>query len=211
MKNILCFGDSNTFGTDPVQGGRHPWPVRWPGALQGLLGPDYRVIEEGLGGRTTVFDDEIEPGRCGLQALPVCLGSNKPLDLVVVMLGTNDLKARFHLTARDLGQAMGTLLQALYSYPFAPDYPQPKVLLVSPIRVLDTIEEGPFGCFTADAAPRSARFAEVYRQAAERFGCAFFDAASVAGPSALDSLHMDAENHAKLAEALATVIPPLLG
>ncbi len=211
MKQILCFGDSNTFGTDPINGGRHPWPVRWPGALQQLLGPDYRIIEEGLGGRTTVFDDPIEPGRCGLQALPVCLGSHRPLDLVAVMLGTNDLKSRFHLTTRDLGQAMGTLLQALFSYPFGPVYPTPKVLLISPIRVLDTIEESPYGCFTADAAERSGHFAEAYRPVAEQFGCAFFDAASVAGPSARDSLHMEAEAHARLAQALAGVIPTLVG
>ena len=77
MINILCFGDSNTFGTNP-KGGRHSWNTRWPGRLQVLLGPEYYVIEEGMGGRTTVWDDPLEPGRCGIQALPMALQSHKP-------------------------------------------------------------------------------------------------------------------------------------
>ena len=89
MINILCFGDSNTFGTNP-KGGRHAWNTRWPGRLQVLLGPEYYVIEEGMGDRTTVWDDPLEPGRCGIQALPIALQSHKPLDLVILALGTND-------------------------------------------------------------------------------------------------------------------------
>ena len=78
MINILCFGDSNTFGTNP-KGGRHSWNTRWPGRLQVLLGPEYYVIEEGMGGRTTVWDDPLEPGRCGIQALPMaCLLYTSP-------------------------------------------------------------------------------------------------------------------------------------
>ena len=94
MKNILCYGDSNTFGFT-LEGGRHPYHIRWTGRLQQALGPEYRVIEEGCGGRTTVFEDEIDLGRNGRTSLPVCLNSHKPLDLVILMLGTNDMKNRF--------------------------------------------------------------------------------------------------------------------
>ena len=81
--NILCFGDSNTFGSNP-EGGRYPREIRWPGRLQILLGSDDYVIEEGMGGRTTVWDDPLEPNRNGLSALPIALLSHKPLDLVIL-------------------------------------------------------------------------------------------------------------------------------
>ena len=106
MKHILCYGDSNTFGTDPVRGGRHPYEVRWTGALQRLLGGNYRVIEEGCGGRTTVFEDQLSYGRNGLKTLVPCIASHNPLDLIIIMLGTNDLKKRFQATPWDLGKAM---------------------------------------------------------------------------------------------------------
>lgn len=86
MKNILCYGDSNTFGTDPVHGGRHPWDVRWTGVLGQLLGPGYNIIEEGCGGRTTVFDDELSYGRNGLKMLVPCIASHNPLDLIILPL-----------------------------------------------------------------------------------------------------------------------------
>ena len=88
MKTILCFGDSNTFGTNPA-GGRHPRNVRWTGRLQKLLGEDYYVIEEGMGGRTTVWDDPLEPNRNGLRFLPVALQSHQPLDMVGPVLSSN--------------------------------------------------------------------------------------------------------------------------
>ena len=105
MINILCFGDSNTFGTNP-KGGRHSWNVRWPGRLQVLLGPDYYVIEEGLGGRTTIWEDPLEPNRCGIKALPIALLSHKPLDMVILSLGTNDCKAFFNASPRVIAAGM---------------------------------------------------------------------------------------------------------
>ena len=210
MKNILCFGDSNTFGSDP-HGGRHPYGVRWTGRLQQLLGDGYRVIEEGCGGRTTVFEDEIELGRCGRTSLPVCLSTHKPLDLVILMLGTNDLKARFSLTGWDLRQAMEQLLRIIDTYPYAPWYEKPQVLLVSPIRIGPRVAEGPFGCFTAEAAERSLLFPAAYRAAAEACGAHFLDAASVASPSEEDQLHMDAAGHAALADALCDKVRAILG
>ena len=100
-KHILCYGDSNTFGTNPTHCPiRHPLHVRWTGRLQSLLGPNYRLIEEGMGGRSTVWDDPLEPGRNGLTFLPVALQSHRPLDLVILSLGTNDCKSIFHASPR---------------------------------------------------------------------------------------------------------------
>lgn len=210
MKNILCFGDSNTFASHPL-GGRHPYDVRWTGRLQALLGAEYRVIEEGLGGRTTVFEDQISPGRNGRAALPAAIATHNPIDLIVVMLGTNDLKAQYHATMWDLGRAMEQLMHIIDAYEYAPHYKKPQVLLVSPIEVGEGIEDSPFGCFTREAVDKSRLFAKEYAPVAEKYGAHFFDAASVAYPSREDQLHMDAESHRALADALADKIRRILG
>ena len=210
MKNILCFGDSNTFASHPL-GGRHPYDVRWTGRLQALLGAEYRVIEEGLGGRTTVFEDQISPGRNGRAALPAAIATHNPIDLIVMMLGTNDLKAQYHATMWDLGRAMEQLMHIIDAYEYAPHYKKPQVLLVSPIEVGEGIEDSPFGCFTREAVDKSRLFAKEYALVAEKYGAHFFDAASVAYPSREDQLHMDAESHRALADALADKIRGILG
>lgn len=209
MKNILFFGDSNTFGSHPL-GGRHPYEDRFTGRLQMALGSEYRVIEEGCGGRTTVFEDEIEQGRNGRTALPTCLASHNPLDLVVIMLGTNDLKERFQATPWDLGKAMHQLLRIVNNFPYEPHYSRPQVLLVSPIEIGEGIEDSPFGCFTNAAVAKSKTFASVYAQVAREAGAHFFDAATVAGPSKEDRLHMDKNSHAALAVALEKEIRKIL-
>ena len=210
MKHILCFGDSNTFGSHPL-GGRHPYDVRWTGRLQALLGPEYRVIEEGLGGRTTVFEDQISPGRNGRHALPTAIATHNPIDLIVLMLGTNDLKEQYSVTMWDLGRAMEQLMHIIDSYEYAPHYKKPQVLLVSPIAVGEGVEESPFGCFTYAAVPKSKKFAETYAPVAEKYGAHFLDAALVARPSEEDQLHMDEESHNALAHALKEKIKEILG
>ena len=210
MKNIMCFGDSNTFASDP-NGGRHPYEVRFTGRLQKMLGPEYRIIEEGCGGRTTVFEDEIEAGRNGKTALPTCIASHNPLDLVVVMLGTNDLKERYQATVWDLGRAMEQIIRIIENYPYAPYYPKPKILLVSPIEIGEKIEESPFGCFTSSAVAKSRQFARIYGQVAQTHGLYFLNAAEYAKPSDTDQLHMDGESHAALADAMFEKIREILG
>lgn len=208
MKTIVCYGDSNTFGSCPL-GGRHPYEVRWTGRLQKALGNDYRVIEEGLGGRTTVFEDEIELGRNGRTGLPICLGTHKPIDLLIIMLGTNDLKVRYQLPEWDLAGGIRALLRLVKSYPFAPEYDPPQILLVSPIEIAEGVSKT-FGCFDEGAVPRSKRMAAVYAPVAKEMGVHFLDAAQYAGPSREDRLHMDAEGHAKLAQALEKKIREIL-
>ena len=209
MKHILCFGDSNTFGANPL-GGRHPWPARWTGVMQRELGGEYRVIEEGLNGRTTVYDDPMEPGRRGVSALPACLEAHKPLDLVIVMLGTNDTKHRFGATAADLASGLGCVVSAVERFPFE-EYGTPQILVVSPPAIREGISGTAYGSFTEEAAALSRRFAQLYRGVADAHGCAFFDAACVARASEADRLHLDAENHAALGKALAARVRALLG
>ena len=209
MKNILCFGDSNTFASHPL-GGRHPYHIRWTGRMQTLLGGDYRVIEEGLGGRTTVYEDQIAPGRNGRPALPAAIATHNPIDLIIIMLGTNDLKEQYNATAWDLGKAMEELMRIVDTFPYAPHYQKPQVLLVSPIHVSEGVEET-FGCFTNAAADRSKKLAAIYKPVAEAYGAHFFDASLVARPSREDRLHMDSESHLALGEALAQQVRAILG
>lgn len=205
MINILCFGDSNTFGTNP-KGGRHSWNTRWPGRLQVLLGPEYYVIEEGMGGRTTVWDDPLEPGRCGIQALPIALQSHKPLDLVILFLGTNDCKAHFNASPKVIARGMENLCSVVKRFDYGEGYKLPQILVVSPIRIGGDMEHCPYVSFDETAPDKSQRLAPLYQNIAGNLGCLFLDAASVAGPSSLDQLHMDAKNHGALAESIAEVV-----
>lgn len=205
MVNILCFGDSNTFGTNP-SGGRWQLHERWPGVLQELLGGDFRVMEEGLGGRTTVLDDELEGDKSGRRHLPMLLRSHRPLDLVIIMLGTNDMKHRFSMLPVDIANGAAELGRIAERYDYGPAYPVPRVLLVSPIRIREGIEHSVYTGFTEDAAAVSGQLAPLYQKQADANNWLYFDAASVAAPSERDCLHMEKEDHRKLAEALSKII-----
>lgn len=136
MKSILCYGDSNTYGLMPDSPDRYPRDVRWTGILQKKLGEDYYVIEEGLSGRTTLWDDPIEEHKNGKKYLLPCLDSHKPVDLVILMLGTNDLKTRFSLTPFDIGASVENLVKVLLKSDAGIDYQPPKVLAVGLAAVM---------------------------------------------------------------------------
>lgn len=211
MKTILCFGDSNTNGSNPDGiPARHPYDVRWPGRLQKMLGEDYYVIEEGMGGRTTIWDDPLEPLRCGLQFLPVALQSHKPIDLVILSLGTNDCKNIFGASARVIGQGMNRLVETVKKFDYGQGVPVPKILVISPIHMGEHIAESVFASFDEESGRKVKMIAPFYEQVAVKNGCAFLDAALVAGPGA-DQLHMDGESHRKLAEAVGKMVKEILG
>ena len=132
MKKILCYGDSNTYGFDPVSGLRYPKSVRWTGRLQQELGDQYEVIEEGCNGRTTVFDDPYEPWKNGKRYLPACLNSHKPVDIVVLMLGSNDLKMEFHASAQDIARGAEELVCMIKEFMTEKQGFYPDVILMAP-------------------------------------------------------------------------------
>ena len=208
MHTILCFGDSNTFGTNP-SGGRWAYESRWTGILAGLLGPSFYVIEEGMGGRTTVFDDPLEPNRCGKQFLPVALQSHRPLDLVIVSLGTNDCKVLFHANERIIANALEQLIALIRTYPYGEGYPIPQILVVSPIHIGLEIEKAPFVSYDASSALLSRKLAPAIERMAKQRGALFLDASKVAQPSEIDQLHMNREGHLALAQALHPMIASL--
>lgn len=208
MKSVLCYGDSNTWGYDAATRDRFAPHVRWTGVLQARLGLDYRVIEEGLNGRTTRWEDPIDPGRNGATYLIPCLLTHRPLDLVIIMLGTNDLKARFNLSASDIAESAASLgAEARRQASNAAGEPAP-VLLVAPPA---TVELGEFDQLFAGAREKSRQFSHYYRLAARWYGLPFFDAGEVIVSSDLDGIHLDAPEHAKLGESLATVVKSMIG
>ena len=207
MKSILCFGDSNTYGESPEGYGRYERHERWTGILQAALGPDYLVIEEGLNGRTTVWDDAVEGDKSGIKHLPMCLETHAPLDLVVLMLGSNDFKRRFSVTPRDIAASAEALVVTILKADNGRRMTPPRILLVSPIALG---EETFLGEIFGNRRQDSLRLGALMADVAARRGCEFLDAATVAEPSPLDGLHMDRESHKKLAAALERKIRQIL-
>lgn len=214
MKTILCYGDSNTWGHPPIGGlsasiQRYGFNERWPGVMRQEIGGDYWVIEEGLSGRTTVFDDPVEGlHKNGKNYLLPCLESHQPIDLVTIMLGTNDMKTRFSATAFDIGWGMSTLAGMVLNSQFGPGGKAPQVLIISPPRLgqLTAFKELWDG---GDA--KSALLAFHYRNNAQALGCGFLDAAEVIRASDIDGIHFEVEEHFKLGQAVAKQVLKMLG
>jgi lysophospholipase L1-like esterase len=204
MKTILCYGDSNTWGYNPVTQNRFPPSERWTGVLARELGASSRVIEEGLNGRTTLWDDPIEGYKNGREYLIPCLESQRPLDLVVLMLGTNDLKLRFSVSAYDIAQSVGVLVDIIQKSGAGPDGGTPQVLVVAPPVVGQLGEYAEM--FGENARAKSEKFGEYYRRIAEQYGCPFLDAAQVVVSSDLDGVHFEAGEHQKLGQAVANCV-----
>ena len=206
-KTILCYGDSNTYGYNPANGRRYARDVRWPGRLRMLLGDEYAVIEEGCNGRTTVFDDPEEPWKNGLPYLRPCLNTHKPIDIVILMLGSNDLKTVFHLNAQQIADGAGQLVDVIRTFTADKQGYVPDIILVSPPEIGPGIRTSAFyGRFSENAVGESQKFAACYKAVARQKGCIFVDAAQYAAPSEADSLHLTAEGHAALADKLCEVV-----
>ena len=208
MKNILCFGDSNTWGYSPLDGSRYSHDVRWTGILQDSLGSDYRVIEEGLNGRTTFINEDERPLRSGSDVLPIILESHRPLDLAIIMLGTNDLKLEFNLTVADIAQGAKRLCELVMNSEYLEDHP-PGILLISPTHIGHNIlpEDKEF---FVQAREKSLQFAEHYEKAAAEAGVHFLDAAKVAKVSEVDGVHWDASQHKEFGELLSGLIQKII-
>ncbi|MDO4869687.1 MAG: SGNH/GDSL hydrolase family protein [Bacillota bacterium] len=211
-KTILCYGDSNTYGYDPATGLRYPEQVRWPGVLRGML-PGHYVIEEGCNGRTASVTPEDEPWKDGRSYLKACLNSHKPIDLIILMLGSNDLKKFFHRTPEEIAAGIREILQTIAEFTQEKQGSKPEVLLVSPPLIGRGIETSAFAdSFDADAVGRSEKLAALYEKEAKAFACSgvlkcgFLNAADVIQPSDIDSLHLMPDAHVRLAKAIYEAI-----
>lgn len=200
MKHILCFGDSNTYGFNPL-GGRYDDSTRWTRVLAGLLGPDYLILEEGLNSRTTALDDPFEPYRNAMDYIIPCLQTHAPLDLTILMLGTNDMKDYFQPEVDKINKRLRRLTEIIL------DVSQAPVLLVSPVHLGESEPDDPCaGLYPTRSVEVSRGLAAALQQTAGDLGAAFLDAAGYASPSPADHVHLSPDGHRRLAHAFADKI-----
>lgn len=202
---ILCIGDSNTWGYNPVNGQR--FENRWTRVLARLM-PENEIIEEGLNGRTVLSVDPVKPERCGISALKMLLMSHKPLDLVVVMLGTNELKNIFKCDANFIAEGICEFIKIIKSRELWQKFNIPKLLVISPVLIREElIENGDvFGDFDEKSVTESKLLGSTIGNVCNEYGIDFMNAADYAVASLVDNVHLDEENHTKLAFAICDKI-----
>jgi lysophospholipase L1-like esterase len=203
-KRILCFGDSLTFGKVPGEVKRFPINERWPGILQTLLGEDYEVIEEGLRGRTTNLDNPTSKGRNGLPYFYSCVLSHLPLDLIIILLGTNDLKSQFNRSAEEIASVLKAYKPELEDAVSYLEEKLPKVLIVAPPLVDESFI--PKDWDFQGAEDKSKEFGKYFEKVAREISAEFLNTANFLTSSNIDGIHLDKENNQKLAEKLSVKI-----
>ena len=213
-KRILLFGDSNTWGFTPATEVRYPEDVRWSGLVKKALGPDYEIIEEGLNGRTTVFEDPVRLYMNGYDYIGPCLLSHFPLDLVMIMLGTNDLKQRFGLNGWAIAEGVNRIIDIVKQVSATTkDSGNPKILVAAPILIGAKMDLSPYAAEFEGIRTHemSKQLGPEMKRVAEAAGCEFIDASQFAQPSDKDSIHMEPEGHAALAKAMEAKFRAILG
>lgn len=205
--NILCFGDSNTHGYNPKDTTRFEKNIRWTGILQNLLGEKDYVIEEGLSGRTTVFEDPINEGLCGLNYIVPCLMTHEPVDLLIIMLGTNDTKERFGANAYVISLGLTRLIKKVKNTEITFRNNKPNILIVAPLPIRPEIESVECGVTMGKGcSEKSYKLIPLYKKVAEELGCHFFDPSPYVICSDYDYMHLSEEAHKILANKLYEVI-----
>jgi len=201
MKTIVCFGDSNTWGYTPETGQRYAYGERWPGVLQGQLDTHVRVIEEGLNGRTTSFDEPFRSDRDGSAALPSTLESHRPLDLLIIALGANDLQPLYNASGYDSARGLEKLIDIGMRSEAGPESSAPDILIIAPTRFNPSCEV--VKRLLPDTGAKFATLLEEYRRVTEATACHYFDSNDVIVVSEIDGVHIDASNHIQLGMAVA--------
>ncbi len=204
MINILCYGDSNTFGWDAKKSTRFNKEHRWPGAVQSILGGNFNIIEEGLPGRTTVWYDPIMDLMSGADYLYPCLCSHQPLDMVIFMIGTNDLKQMFSVTPFDVFWGMERVLNIANNFKSEFNIKPPKIFLISPPHICEPKDK--FAQMFMGAEGKSLQISKYYYELSIKFDTLFLDAAKYVKPSEIDGIHIDADNQIILGEQIADKI-----
>ena len=212
MQQILVYSDSLSWGIVPNTRKRLTFAERWPGVMEDHLiraGRSVRVIEDCLNGRRTVWEDPFKPGRNGLTGLQQRIEISSPLALVVLMLGTNDFQSTHAYNAYHSAQGIAALVRSIRAAPIEPGMSVPEILIVAPPPA--RTPKGAIAPKFEGADLKSKGLAEAFAAVAEELGCPFFDAGRVVKVSAIDGVHLDADQHLVLAHVLAKELAVLLG
>lgn len=211
-KTIVCFGDSNTHGYNPENGKRFTREERYPCLLEQYLGRGYHVLEEGLSGRTTVFEDPLTEGLSGLSVITPCLLTHEPVDLLILMLGTNDTKERFMVNGENIAAGLERLAKKAINTKDAWKEGIPNILIISPVPI-EKAYESSFAANTMGkhCSEKSKDLAFYYQRTASLLNCHFLDAGSIPGMQVHpnDSMHLTKKSHDILANKLSSLIPSL--
>lgn len=217
MKTIVCYGDSNTWGFMPKEQkpdwtiNRFDPDIRWTGLVKKILGNNYRIEEEGLNGRTTIFDDPLDTSRNGLKYIDVCMQTKMPIDLIVLMLGTNDVKEYLGVSAPIIANGIRILIERIKNCGCGPSGKTPEILVISPPVLGKNISKAwTGGEFGSGCLEKSVELGKLIEQVCEEQNTHFLDAASIISVSDLDCVHLDEHNHRKLGEAIAELILSIL-
>jgi lysophospholipase L1-like esterase len=211
MQHILVYADSLSWGIIPFTRNRFQFDQRWPGVMEiGLnsAGKSVRVIEDCLNGRRTVWDDPFKPGRNGLIGLEQRIEIHSPLALVILMLGTNDFQSVHQFNVLHSSQGIATLVTAIRRAPIEPGMPVPPILIVAPPPI--DVPKGPLAPKFEGGGNKCAGLAAIYQETAATLGCHFFDAGHVTPASRIDGIHLDADQHLLLGQAMVDIVVPLL-
>ena len=200
MKQILCSGDSNTWGYMGSDLKRYPWDIRWTGRVQERLGDKWRVIEEGLCSRTAAVEDRVQPYRSGLEYIVPCLMSHHPLEMIIVMLGTNDTKRRYHLSPEEIGMEMEELLRRIKETLYWLESRHTKILLAAPARLREPVLAN--GEIDGTSAEKLKKLPAVSKEIAGQYGAAFMDAGRYVQDFQPDGIHFSEAGHQQFAEAV---------
>lgn len=199
MSKILCFGDSNTWGYDPVTKNRYPEQIRWTGILKKKLSNEnVNIVEEGLCGRTTIYEDRIRPGRRGIDSIEEIFERNETVDSVIFMLGTNDCKSYYKSSPKKIAEGIDSCLEIILKY-----VPAKKVLLISPIHLGKNVWKDEFDPeFDQNSVEVSKGLKKEYLEIAKKRNVNFLAASDYVIPSLEDQEHLNVDGHKKLAEVI---------
>ena len=215
MKQVLVYGDSLAFGMIPGDASRNRFPFeqRWPGVLENTFRANgkatLRVIENCLAGRKTVWDDPFRPGRNGAQGLPEVIELNSPLALVIIALGTNDFQAPLDIEAWASALGVARLIDIIRHAPVEPAMPEPEILVVAPPVIVEA--KGLTALKFQGAAPRSTGLSKALLDVAVTKSVHFFDLNTITTASRVDGIHLDADQHVSVGQALAPIVSRIVG
>ena len=210
-KRIVCFGDSNTWGYNASTEERFPEDSRWTGLLANLLGNEFQIIEEGLSGRTSVIDDPLFEGLNGLSYIHPCLMSHSPLELVIIMLGTNDTKERFQLTSHNIAQGIARLAHKAKHTPAGNNGTNPKVLVIAPPPIHGKYMETEVAkSMGRECDLKSEWISKHLQPLLENQDIEFLDTKGLVEMNKVDYMHLDEEGHRKLSKLVFNKIKNIL-